>query len=368
MLFYKKIRLAICLVEALLFVSTAQTQTDTLIICNVGEVVQLNAPQGQFAYQWSPTENMNNPTIYNPIVTPDTATTYVVKMIPGIVGDNLIANPDFEDGNQDFFSDYTFVGLINTQGVYSVNESAANLNPFFFEDCPDRTTGFGKMLVVDGSPEPNQRVWCQTIEVVPETDYIFSAWLTSVNFNNPALLEFSINGLPIGSRFRASFDECEWRQFFEIWNAGTVMEAEICIVNRNINPTGNDFAMDDFAFYELEAITYDTTVVLIEAVEAAKEQRMYFPTAFSPNQDGFNEHFLPYLGKGATALKSISIFNRWGNIVFERFNCVPNDMSCAWDGNQKQKALPNGLYLYTAEITFADGQTVIRSGEIWLLR
>lgn len=71
--------------------------------------------------------------------------------------------------------------------------------------------------------------------------------------------------------------------FYDAWNSQDTTRAEICIINQNIDPNGNDFVLDDFAFVELNHIHYDTTVFLIEAIDAAKGRLVFFPNAFSPN-------------------------------------------------------------------------------------
>lgn len=348
--------------------TTIISQIDTLFICNPGDPVQLSAPEGTFIYQWTPNFNLDNPTIFNPIANPTIKTTYIAKMISSAVDQNLIANPAFEDGNNGFTSDYNFVDLINTQGTYGINESAANLNGIFFDDCPDHTTGDGLMLIVDGSPRANEQVWCQNISVSRETNYAFTAWLTSVNPMNPPALQFSINTEPLGEIFRGSSQVCEWRPFFETWYSDTTTQAEICIINQNTNPTGNDFAMDDFAFYRLEEVIWDTTVVIIEALEAATQRNVYFPNTFSPNGDGINDAFKPFTGKGVEFIRSFQIFNRWGSLIYEAQNCRPDEARCAWDGNFQGEPAATGVYLYLCQITFADLQMVGYSGEIRLLR
>ena len=363
-----KIRPALFYFFFILTSNIATAQVDTLYICNPGDPIQLQAPAGSFVYQWTPATEMENPTIANPTVAPFVAQMYVVRSIPEVTTDNLISNPNFSDGNANFESEYDYVERINIQGVYGVNESAANLNGIYFEGCPDKTDGTGLMMVVDGSPTPNEKVWCQTIDVKPSTDYAFSAWLTSVNPQNPALLQFSINGTTIGNIFRAGSRVCEWRQFYEIWNAETATEAEICIVNKNTNPQGNDFALDDFAFYELDEVRYDTTLVLIEAIEAAQDRRVYFPNAFSPNYDGFNDTFRPYFGKGASSILSFQIFDRWGNLLFDESHCELNDEGCAWDGTLGGKAMPPGVYVYFSKVLFADQHIELINGDVILMR
>lgn len=343
-------------------------QRDTLFICDPGDPIQLSVGEGNYAYQWSPVGAFDNPFIANPTVRPFEPSVYTVRRIPSITSNNLIVNPDFTLGNEGFSSDYDFVERINIQGVYGVDVSAANLNSIFFAACPDHTSGDGSMLVVDGSPRANEKVWCQTLAVQEDKNYAFSAWLTSVNPMNPAALQFSINGEPIGEVFRASSRVCQWLQFYEIWNAGGASEAEICIVNQNTNPAGNDFALDDFAFFELEEVLQDTVVVLIEALTAAEDRRVYIPNAFSPNYDGRNDTFRPLLGKGVAEVESFQVFDRWGNLVFARNNCSPHDSDCAWDGRYKGQVLPPDYYVYLVRIRYADQVLEVKKGSVLLVK
>ena len=361
-------RIFFMLLTALSLGYNLSAQRDTLFVCDPGDPIQLSVGEGNFAYQWSPVGAYDNPFIATPTVRPFEPSVYTVRRIPSVTSNNLIVNPDFSLGNEGFSSDYDFVERINIQGVYGVDVSAANLNAVFFEDCPDRTTGDGPMLVVDGSPIRGEQVWCQTISVNEEKDYAFSTWLTSVNRMNPATLQFSINGELIGDIFRASGRVCQWQQFYALWNARAATEAEICVVNLNTNPAGNDFAMDDFAFFELEEVLYDTVVVLIEALTAAEDRRVYLPSAFSPNFDGRNDTFGPFVGKGVSAIELFQVYDRWGNLVFEQKDCSPNEADCAWDGRFKGVVLPPDYYVYLAEIRYADEALEVKKGSVLLMK
>ncbi len=239
-------------------------QVDTLLLCDPSDVVQLLTEPNKFTYSWNPSSTLDNPSIHNPIASPVVSTLYVVESIDEIIGENLIINPDFSEGNVGFNSDYPFSERIFTQGLYGVTDSAAKLNGIFFTDCPDHTDGSGLMMVVDGAPTAGLKVWCQTIEVKPNTQYAFSTWLSSVLGSNPAQLQFSINDEPLGFIFTAIEEVCQWRQFFEFWQSSDTTTAEICIVNRNTDPNGNDFALDDFLFVEIGNLSYDSTLVVIE--------------------------------------------------------------------------------------------------------
>ena len=239
---------------------------DTLYICQPGETIQLEVSPFYVGYSWTPSASLDNPTIFNPVASPNTSTTYIVESITAF-GLNLLVNPNFSDGNTGFSSAYPFVTTINTQGVYGVGPDPSAFNSVFFSPCEDHTGGNGNMMVIDGFPQANVEVWCQEVAVLPNTEYGFSTWVTSIFDPNPAQLQFSINGSQLGAIFSAGDEVCQWRQFYETWNSGNASTAEICIINQNTDPNGNDFALDDFAFFELGEIVMDTITVIVENTE-----------------------------------------------------------------------------------------------------
>ncbi len=89
-------------------------------------------------------------------------------------------------------------------------------------------------------------VWEETgLTVLPNTDYLFSAWLASVYPANPAQLVFSVNGVRIGSPFGASSTPGVWEQFSTVLNSAAGTSMRLDIVNLNTESGGNDFALDD---------------------------------------------------------------------------------------------------------------------------
>ena len=57
----------------------------------------------------------------------------------------------------------------------------------------------------------------------------------------------------------------------------------------------------------------------------------FVPNTFTPNNDGMNDVFYPR-GTGLFTIKSMKIFNRWGEIVYQRNDMMPNDASAGWNG------------------------------------
>ncbi|MGZ8510142.1 MAG: gliding motility-associated C-terminal domain-containing protein, partial [Chitinophagaceae bacterium] len=100
----------------------------------------------------------------------------------------------------------------------------------------------------------------------------------------------------------------------------------------------------------------------VVAVEC-KDKCVQFPTAFTPNNDGKNDVFY-IMGKGIGIIKSLIIFNRWGETVFQRRNFNIDDRANGWDGKQKGILVPAGAYVYFAEMQCDNGQPIIKKGTV----
>jgi gliding motility-associated-like protein len=74
---------------------------------------------------------------------------------------------------------------------------------------------------------------------------------------------------------------------------------------------------------------------------------------FSPNNDTINDYFIiQKIKTGEIREAKFSVFNRWGELVFEEAPYLNN-----WNGkgnqlNVKDVDLPEGVYIYRLEYTF----------------
>lgn len=235
---------------------TAVNLGNDTTICQ-GENLTLNAGMGYDYYLWSTNANTSSIQI-------NAAGTYSVEV--GTLGGNLVQNGDFEQGDTGFSTDYTVGtggawGQLSNPATYAINTSASNVHNNF-PPCTDHTSGNGNFMIVNGSDVLNTNTWCQTIPVQPNTNYQFSAWLTSVSPDNPADIQFSINGIPLGNIFNAPSITCNWEEFFIVWNSGSNTSATICLLNQSIAQGGNDYGIDDITFRPICVATDDIEVAV----------------------------------------------------------------------------------------------------------
>ncbi len=97
------------------------------------------------------------------------------------------------------------------------------------------------------------------------------------------------------------------------------------------------------------------------------ERFVYLPTGFSPNDDGINDRFLAY-GKGNFAFSNFRVYNRWGDLVFEKKNGVLNQTADGWDGSFHGKKAPRGLYTYQITVHFTEGESNTYQGVFYIVK
>ncbi|NBC07741.1 MAG: T9SS type B sorting domain-containing protein, partial [Bacteroidetes bacterium] len=138
-------------------------------------------------------------------------------------------------------------------------------------------------------------------------------------------------------------------------------------------------ACDTCLFWEdqpLESTLYVATLTDTSGCTATDEMRVivrrdrdiYIPNAFSPNTDGKNDLFTVFTGPEVVSVRSLQIFDRWGNQVFSREQFPPNDPAYGWDGRFRGQAMDIGYFVYFVEVEFVDGQVVLYEGGVHLVK
>ncbi|HUQ67207.1 MAG TPA: gliding motility-associated C-terminal domain-containing protein [Flavitalea sp.] len=237
--------------------------TDTIIITNdtticAGTSLQISTHPA-IKYQWSPSFFLDDPASSTPVTKTDRDIKYYVDAL--VPGTNLLKNGDFSNGNNDFNSGYSYTPTNVSEGEYFVGNDPRTWN-ISLDYCSDHTNGNGQMLLVNGSPEAGKTIWSQSVNIKPNTDYAFSAWLQSVWSPNPANLQFYINGVPLDTSLTSTSPPCNWSQFSEIWNSGANTSVTLSIVDLNTAVIGNDFALDDISFTELVPVEDSITIMV----------------------------------------------------------------------------------------------------------
>lgn len=167
-----------------------------------------------------------------------------------------------------------------------------------------------------------------------------------------------INGAPATITLSGNFNVGDIADI--IWNPAE-------FINSTSNPLVWETTASSATNYTVTVITQDgceATVTLL--VDVQDFIRIYFPNAFSPNNvDGINDSFYPQLPEGSIPLiKRMTIFDRWGNHLFERADFPPNEPSFGWDGTYRGKNMKPGVYVYAVEVLLPSGELRIYKGDV----
>src|SRR5690606_40839261 len=127
------------------------------------------------------------------------------------------------------------------------------------------------------------------------------------------------------------------------------------IANPLVNPEA-DTRYYVTAFTEFGCEVRDSIDVLISA-----DNFLEMPNAFTPTHQE-NSLFKPQF-RGEVKLREFSIFNRWGQKVFET-----SDENQGWDGRYNGEPQPAGVYIYLIEAQTAGGRRVQKQGNLTLIR
>jgi gliding motility-associated-like protein len=145
-----------------------------------------------------------------------------------------------------------------------------------------------------------------------------------------------------------------------LWSPATGLSCTNCS-NPSAGPNFNTFYQ--VAFTDVNGCT-NFGSILVQVL--CQNSNLFIPNTFSPNGDGSNDKFYPR-GVGLDRVKVLRIFNRWGEVVFEKRDFPINDAAAGWDGTYKGKKPQADVYVYQAEIFCQNGEIIKLNGNIALI-
>ncbi len=99
-----------------------------------------------------------------------------------------------------------------------------------------------------------------------------------------------------------------------------------------------------------------------------KRRPIFIPTAFSPNNDSYNDVLMINGSQVVKNIKRFQIYDRWGELMFAKANFLTDDPNFGWDGRHKGRDAMPGVYVYYVEVLYFDNSTDIIEGDVTLMR
>ncbi|MEM8523867.1 MAG: gliding motility-associated C-terminal domain-containing protein, partial [Bacteroidota bacterium] len=227
--------------------------------------------------------------------------------------------------------------------TYALNENPFSTNPNF------SNLGAGDYILKIQDAQGCE--WDSTITILPATDL-------TVNLGDDIVLPFGESTILEAIINKNTLSSIVWSS-----SGKDSLGCEDCL-EQTVSPLTNtiyQIQVED----EEGCVAMDQIMVFVE-----KAEDFFVPNVFSPNGDSRNDFF--YLQTNNLAVMEIEnfqIFDRWGHLVFQRNNFLPNDETLGWDGRSQNGTLMNSaVFIFIAKVNYSDGSTRMLEGEVTLLR
>jgi hypothetical protein len=104
---------------------------------------------------------------------------------------------------------------------------------------------------------------------------------------------------------------------------------------------------------------------------ARRDGQIYHPNVINPvdAENADNERFTLFAPPGwVTNIASLSIFDRWGEQVWQNRNLAANDPNQGWDGNIRGRRIEPGVYVFVAVVELVTGEEIVVKGDVTVVR
>ena len=325
---------------------TLKAYSDTTI-CQ-GDAIQLHSTGDGLHFLWTPSANMNDATLANPVATTNNTTTYqvvatighcfasdkvTVKTVPYPVAhagpDTTICyNSSAQLQGSMVASSFTWTPAGSLSSSFILNPIAT----------PSKTTAY-VLTVTDnlGCPKPGRDT--VIVRVLPKVN-AFAGNDTAVVVGQP--LHFNASG---GINY--------------LWSPPTALSSvtisdPIAFYDGSIDTIRYTVRVGD------EQNCFDSASITVKIFKT--NPQIFVPTAFTPNDDGVNDLFRP-IGVGIKSIEYFRVYNRWGQLVF---NTTVNEQG--WDGKIGGKPQSTNTFVWIVKgIDYLD-KPFFRKGTVTLIK
>lgn len=114
---------------------------------------------------------------------------------------------------------------------------------------------------------------------------------------------------------------------------------------------------------EYECISSDTV-----HIRMFTDGPVHIPNAFTPNGDGLNDVLFVMASRDVEQVKDFSIYDRFGQRIFQQREVPPNDPRFGWNGASRETTRGNSTFVYSVIVRFRDGREQQFRGTVTVIR
>jgi gliding motility-associated-like protein len=326
---------------------TANAGNDTSI-CR-GDVVSLFG-QGGSRFFWSPNVEINDTTISNPNIYPTQSRWYKLHTVSGLCE---ATDSVFIAVNEKPTLEVTDTIVCGVNNFFAPNVTATLADSYLWQPATylsSPTVQFPQISpkgsIVYVITAKNTSTGCSTADTMeinlgnPKAYFSVSAPLVLI----PGIVSLNNTSNPLSSNF--------------MWYIDGIFHA---------NNTHSQVDVNEAKKYNIKLVVTDSlgcTDSVVKVIEGKRNQTLFIPNVFSPNNDQINDFFAVNFDTDLYQKLEGTIWNRWGGKVAE-FDGKKGNW---WNGKADGNACPDGVYFYLINTVNLEGVVENLYGTITLLR
>ncbi len=306
-----------------------------------------------FQYNWSPAAGLNDPTLMEPTASPVVPTTYTVTATVPVLGCTTTASIDVVLLPQVFAHATPPVSVCLKQSIELAADPGGSQYTYLWNG-PGGFTSFLQFPFIRYAQPGNEGIYSVTVTDITTGCKGIDTTYVKVGNDSLALIDVTPDQT---IRYGSSIQLNASNAVKYTWtpNDGT-------LDNPNINnPIATPLERTTYIVYAVGpngCIDVDTVVIDVTDVDD-----VFIPSGFTPNGDGRNDVFR-VSGRRYFKLVEMSVFNRWGEIVYH----AEGGDNEGWDGSFKGAKADMGTYSYMIVLGKADNTAQSYKGNVTLIR
>jgi gliding motility-associated-like protein len=318
---------------------TMSAHADTLIC--PGSSFNANTISNAITYNWSPASGVSNTLISNPILSPTATTTYTVT---GNTGTCSISKSFLVTVQQTVNLTVHADTTICNGATFNAN-TVSNGTTFLWSP----TNGLSSSNISNPA-------------ITPTITTTYSIFASTGNCNVSQSFKVSVlQATTVNAGLGANILEGSSVQLQGSGSLGTYLWTPSTGLSATniLNPLAKPLTTTTYSLKITNAQgCSNTSNVLVTVIPYCIKPM----NAFTPNGDGFYDKW--YITNGNCLIKAgVQVYNRYGSRVFDS-----GDYKNDWDGTYKGHPLPEGTYYYVITYLLLDHTTVIKRGNVSILR
>jgi gliding motility-associated-like protein len=321
------------------------------VLC-LGDSIRLSANSGG-TYLWSPTTGLSNNVVSNPMASPQSSVKYKVQVTSdkGCVNSDSVSITVAQKIKVQLLSDAD----VCKGSTLQLNASGASAYQWFGNTSGLSNTAIHNPVVSSLNSSTYTVVGSDVYNCFKDTARVTITVrdLPTVSAGPDVTV---VGGTPYQLNATVSNDVVSW-----LWSPGNYLTCTTCASPMATPKMQTAYVVKVANVWGCAA--YDTVVLKLQCAIA----NVHIPNAFTPGNNGKNDIF--YIkGSGVNVIKHLRIYNRWGQLVFERNNTGIDDRSAGWDGKYKGQYVETGAYVYMAEMECVTGEIFIFNGTVTVVK